>query len=271
MIIKNDSSLAQPADDWKPIKNSDSVAESSNSSDNFLNTGELMPKAKAKTEKRSFNVKEEGEEEDSMRSVRDDSASLEEAIEEGIDENEMMNVNSNEAEEKFVTVQLFPYRLGDIFDRAEKYARNTLFPLLSEQISSIFSGETKDEKSKSTNNNAINIVPKLPSKSTRKFVEDESNDLVTSASSYVKSNELTMSKSNNNLNTVQTLQKLDMSQLGASDTGKLKPPIQKLLSSRKLEDDSIEKESVKIDLPTYKPPIDSDKIFIPIDRSSFLS
>lgn len=272
-IIGNDSSKAASerspslvSDTWKPIETTQSVVRNANDTaspnitenDDFLNIGERMM-SKAKTEKRSFGVIDDDA--DSMRSIRDDSSSLEEAIDEGIDE-DMMEVNANDAEEKFVTVQLFPYRLGDIFERAEKYARSTLFPLLSEQISNIFSVETKTEKA-SSKNNAITIVSKSPSKSTRKF-EEENNDLVMSASSYVTNEEMTMNN-NNNLNTVQTLQKLDKSQLGDNN---LRPPIQ-LLNNRKPEDDKIEKESVKIDLPTYKPPIENDKIFIPIDRGSF--
>jgi hypothetical protein len=269
-VIGNDSSKAATekspsltvSDTWKPIETTQSIIKNVNdtasslnlTASDFLNTGERMPKAK--TEKRSFGVTDDDE--DSQRSIRDDSSSLEETIDEGIDD-DMMQVNANEAEEKFLTVQLFPYRFGDIFERAEKYARNTLFPLLSEQISNIFSVETKAEKA-SSKNNAISIVSKSPSKkTTRKF--EENNDLVMSASSYVSQNEeMTM---NNNLNTVQTLQKLDKSHQFADN---LRPPIEKLLNRR---DDDIEKESVKIDLPTYKPPIlENDKIFIPIDRSS---
>lgn len=256
-IIGNDStkvasekspSLTKKLDTWKPIEKAQ-IKSNANDTNDFLNIGERMPKAK--TEKRSFGV---GDEDEDMRSIRDDSSSLEEAIDEGIDDDLM---ETNEAEEKLYTVQLFPYRLGDIFERAEKYARNTLFPLLSEQISNIFSVEkTNDSK-----NNAISIVSKSPSKSTRKF--EENNDLLMSASTYVsqKNEEMTM---NRNLNTVQTLQKLDKSQLG--DNLRPQPPIEVLLNRN---DDDIE---VKIDLPTYKPPIiENDKIFIPIDRGSVIT
>lgn len=244
-------SLSKKSDTWKPIEKTQPNNENLTATNDFLNIGERMPKAK--TEKRSFGVIDEDEE---MRSIRDDSSSLE-AIDEGIDDD---LPNEEQAEEKLYTVQLFPYRLGDIFERAEKYARNHLFPLLSEQISNIFSVEKPND----SKNNAISIVSKSPSKSTRKF--EENNDLVMSASTYVsqKSEDMTM---NNNLNTVQTLQKLDKSQL--ADNLRPQPPIEKLLNRN---DDDIEMESVKIDLPTYKPPIiESDKIFIPIDRGSLIT
>lgn len=261
---KSPSLVSSTLDTWKPIETTQSIIRNVNDTANltasdFLNIGERMPKAK--TEKRSFGMAaDDDEEEDSMRSIniRDDSSSLEEPIDNGGIDDDMIQTNSdNQAEEKFVTVQLFPYRLGDIFERAEKYARNTLFPLLSEQISNIFSVETKTEKT-SSKNSAISIVSKSPSKSTRKF--EENNDLVMSASTYVsqKNEEMNM---NNNLNTVQTLQKLDKSQFGDN----LRPPIETLHNT----DDVIENESVKIDLPTYKPPIiENDKIFIPINRDS---
>lgn len=38
----------------------------------------------------------------------------------------------------FVTVQLFPFRLGDLLERAERYARLTLLPLISEQAPKFF-------------------------------------------------------------------------------------------------------------------------------------
>lgn len=85
------------------------------------------------------------------------------------------NSEDSSDENKFVTVQLFQYRLGDVFERAEKYARNTLFPLLSEQISSIFNfesaeGDGGDESTDSPivikqNNKKYDEVPKIDLKS----------------------------------------------------------------------------------------------------------
>jgi hypothetical protein len=265
MIIKNESmvsaagnnnkSLPAVTDKWKPIERA-----SNSTTENFLNTGERMPKAK--TEKRSFGEESEEETDNNTMMIRDDSASFEELND---NDDEMMGETGEvDADGKFITVQLFPYRLGDIFMKAENYARNTLFPLLSEQISNIFNAETKTEKSATTGigSNAITIVSKSnkPSKSMRKFVDNE--DMFTAAASErVERNEKMT------VNTVQTLQKLDKSQLG----DQLRPPIDKLLNSNSNENEN-EKESVKIDLPTYKPPTrDNDKIFIPIDRGSIVA
>lgn len=262
MIIPNDSSITAPAsekslslkassENWKPIETTQPMIKKVNDT-TFLNTGERMPK-KAKTEKRSFGESSDEEENvernASIMYIRDDSASLEEQDE------DVEEVNADDAEGKFITVQLFPYRLGDIFEKAEKYARNI--------FSNIFNGETSYEKA-SNSNNAITIVSKSPSKSSRKF----ENDLESSASSIVNNkveNEMmTMSETQN---TVQTLQqKLDKSQHMP-----MPPPIEKLLlnNSDNKNGNENEKESVKIDLPTYKPPMrENDKIFIPIERES---
>lgn len=240
------------ADSWKPIKiNSlnDSLTSSNSTNlideDKFLNIGEKMPKAK--TEKRSFGQSDD----DSNLPIRDDSTAVEEPMD--LDAEEMNETDSNNDDEnvkelidtendtsdKFVTVQLFPYRLGDIFERAEKYAKYTLFPLLSEQISNIFSYDGKNEKSNNNNNN--NASPQM--KTMRKFdVEDDESAL--------------------SMEKVQTLQKMSIK----SDS--IRPPIEKLLNTNYDLKEDDEMESVRIDLPTYKPPRDSDKIFIPIDRGS---
>lgn len=276
------------SDNWKPIETTQSIkkikdttksSSSISTTESFLNIGERMPK-KAKTEKRSFG--EMSDEEDiidrnrnvNMQVIRDDSASLEEVDDETLED------NVDDIKGKFITVQLFPYRLGDIFEKAEKYARNTLFPLLSEQISNIFNTETNTNNNNEKASNAITIASKSPSKSTRKF---EENDLVVSASSMVNNKVVNdMMTVSDSKNTVQTLQKLDKSQLGDHQQHILHPPIDKLFNTnsnnnnnnddRDKNEIEIEKESVKINLPTYKPPSrENDKIFIPIDRESLIS
>lgn len=41
-------------------------------------------------------------------------------------------------ENSVFTIQLFPFRLGELIERAERYARETLLPLISEQAPRIF-------------------------------------------------------------------------------------------------------------------------------------
>lgn len=53
-------------------------------------------------------------------------------------------------ESTFFTIQLLPFKLGDLFERAERYARETLLPLISEQAPRFFGfgvGDPKSDKS----------------------------------------------------------------------------------------------------------------------------
>lgn len=221
---------------WKPILTSstaDSInitkpASSGNSSefdeDKFLNLGERMPK-KAKTEKRSFG---EPGEDDLVNTVpiRDDSSDM--------DELELDDTIMDESmEDKFVTVQLFQYRLGDVFEKAEKYARFTLFPLLSEQITNIFNFDQSVKDMSSTDSP---IIMKSMTKSQRKYDEVEEVD-------------------------VRSLQTMG---LKLDDHIK---PIEKLFKSyeAKLREENESKENIRIDLPTYRPEV-GEKLFIPIER-----
>lgn len=112
--------------------------------------------------------------EDSMDHEEEEQLQLRERR--GGEQQQQTNSEESSDENKFVTVQLFQYRLGDVFERAEKYARNTLFPLLSEQISSIFNfesaeGDGGDESTdspiviKQNNKKYDDVVPKIDLKS----------------------------------------------------------------------------------------------------------
>lgn len=218
---------------WKPLVRSSSgedanvtqpaASSSEIDEEKFLNIGERMPK-KAKTEKRSFG--ESGE--DGLANavpIRDDSSDLDEPLDEDVFMDESMD-------DKLVTVQLFQYRLGDVFEKAEKYARNTLFPLLSEQFSSIFSFESTEPPI--TDNPIV-----IKTKANRKFDEVEEIDL----------------------RSLQTM--------GLKIQDVLKP-IEKIYNSYELKTDKDEdtsSEKVRIDLPTYRPEISSEKVFIPIVRN----
>lgn len=224
-----------PVTSWKPILSTlenitktASTETTSNSSsevydDKFLNTGERMPK-KTKTEKRSFG---ESDEENLANSVpiRDDSSDSDEPISDAIADESMMD-------DKFVTVQLFQYRLGDVFEKAEKYARFTLFPLLSEQISNIFNfeGIEKDILSEDTP-----IIIKTP-KNLRKFDTEDID--------------------------VRSLQTM----MGVKINDHIKP-IEKLINNYEMKREKTSTEEVRIDLPTFKPEKVPEKMFIPIERS----
>lgn len=224
------------SDSWKPILTSNitkpaQASMSANSRDideKSLNLGERMPK-KAKTEKRSFG---EVGEDDLMNSlpVREDSSDIEEPT---IDDAIMMD----EAVDKLVTVQLFQYRLGDVFEKAEKYARFTLFPLLSEQISNIFSLDpTEDKELKSTDSPIV--IKSMSKKTMRKYDEDDVD-----------------------VRSLQTMARIN-------DNFKLKP-IEKIYNNYEMKKEEMtdkEMDNIHIDLPTFRPDVSSEKVFIPIER-----
>ncbi|XP_065076755.1 uncharacterized protein LOC135700239 [Ochlerotatus camptorhynchus] len=49
-------------------------------------------------------------------------------------------------ESKMITVQLFPYRFANVFEKAERYARLTLLPLLTEQFPQFFKTKSNDDE-----------------------------------------------------------------------------------------------------------------------------
>ncbi len=111
----------------------------------FLNYGERIPK-KTKTEKRSF---DNYDLESSIAGnyipvgpLSTTSSLPELSLDLELDKE---SEKANEEMEKLVTVQLFPVKLADVFERAEKYARFTLFPLISDTFLNLFNGRSNTE------------------------------------------------------------------------------------------------------------------------------
>jgi hypothetical protein len=196
--------------------------------DKFLNLGERMPK-KAKNEKRSFVSLGDTSDDDLMKAVpiREDSSAIEEP-----------------ESDDMITVQLFQYRLGEVFEKAEKYARFTLFPLLSEQISNIFNFDgTEKEAAESAP-----IVIKSMAKNLRKYSQDEEIDVRALQSIGIKIND-----------NIKPIEKLfnnydQQQQSSVKIEEKIKSPKENL-------------DNIRIDLPTYRPELmKNEKVFIPIER-----
>jgi hypothetical protein len=88
-----------------------------------------------------------------------------------------------------VTVQLFPYRLADIFEKAERYARQTIIPLLSEQFPKIFTSNLSERRKDSIDYDESNIqffgdlspIQKTKKKITLSNTESKNEDGVTIA------------------------------------------------------------------------------------------
>lgn len=66
--------------------------------------------------------------------------------------------NRNIQEKGYFNVQLLPFRIGELFERAERYARETLLPLISEQAPRFFGfGSDRDEP----NERKPKYIPKI--------------------------------------------------------------------------------------------------------------
>lgn len=65
-------------------------------------------------------------------------------------------------ESKMITVQLFPYRFANVFEKAEKYARLTLLPLLTEQFPQFFKTKSNDDETSELENVEFNQTEPVP-------------------------------------------------------------------------------------------------------------
>lgn len=244
-LSRNESkNVSAPNSSWKPMTsttvplNTNITQPAGNDSsemvdDKFLNLGERMPK-KAKNEKRSFTALGDTSNDDLIKMkaipIREDSSSMEEP----------------ENDEDMITVQLFQYRLGDVFEKAEKYARFTLFPLLSEQISNIFNFDGTEKETAEASEPAP-IVIKSMAKNLRKYSQDEEIDVRLLQSMGIKIND--------NIKPIEKLfNNYDQQQQSSVKIEEIKSPKEKV-------------ENVRIDLPTYRPELmKNEKVFIPIER-----
>lgn len=223
ILTESNNSITQPA----------ATILSEADEEKFLNLGERMPK-KAKTEKRSFGIAADDDDLFSSAAIREDSSDLDEL-------NEDDAIGDESVDNKFVTVQLFQYRLGDVFEKAEKYARNTLFPMLSEQISNIFNFDSTERDLMDSTDSPI--VIRSIAKNLRKFDQEEEVD-------------------------VRSLQSMGLK--FATDDLK---PIEKIIKTYEaIKEEHKRRRSnaakVRIELPTFRPEASSEKVFIPIERNS---
>lgn len=207
---------------WTPIVTEKKTGheEVTEGDEKFLNYGERMPK-KTKTEKRSFQEND------------------------GTSGNTVpMEMNSAEDDGKFITVQLFPIRLADVFEKAERYARLTLFPMLTEQFSNIFKSTPDTNETASAN---------------------ERSDKPIILSSGSRKNEKYQGHENDNEESQRNFRSIQKTSMKMLD--EIKPPIEKLMNNyNNYHEVKANKDTykIKIDLPTYAPPTEKPKKFIPI-------
>lgn len=191
-------------------------------------------------------------------------------------------------ENTFFTIQLLPFKLGDLFERAERYARETLLPLISEQAPRFFGfgvGDPKSDKSpkyfpplgeisEETNDDATVVserkldLPPIITNSTLVELDDEINKNGAELSDNDKN------AAENNSTKVLELETAE-SRVGESRSSKNILSLLRTDKSRKIipvtksaqsaerrsyytefGDGNVEQDLriVHIDLPTYKPP-----------------
>lgn len=150
--------------------------------------------------------------------------------------------NSDNQPNGFVTVQLFPFRLGDLLERAERYARLTLLPLISEQAPKFF-GFDFLKPDQEVSQRKPKYFPPLGD-----YAEDEILD-----------SKLSENNSNRKSKDVLIEERID---LNRNENRVIQP---RSISSNQYytnlnidqdhETDDENLKGVRIDLPTYKPPL----------------
>ena len=208
------------------------------------------------------------------------------------------SVNKRGRESRLVTVQLFPFRLGELLERAERYARQTLLPLITVQAPRLlgFGVTTENDDDRDAKSYPL---PDVKSRGLRKNIQvdagDETtfypgaSDLTTEGLNPTDDNLIPDSTQKNlfellreNQNSPRVIQQRSIStdyytNLNFDNPDTIKP---KRVKPTKLyqdfDDDDDSKEvgldltMVKIDLPTYKPPIGFPYLFeVPLEQHTF--
>lgn len=151
---------------------------------------------------------------------------------------------TNTTEHKPVMVQLFPYRIASMFEKAERYARQTILPYLTEQFPNFFK-KTIDLY----DDNDTNIIEDS------KFIVDTFDTVKPEKRAFrepIHSSRRTLPKGKDYIRQYRNLS-----------------GVQHVFATA--QDDSTESDVSKIDLPTYrpsKPPITTRKPkYIPLNRN----
>lgn len=190
-------------------------------------------------------------------------------------------------ENTFFTIQLLPFKLGDLFERAERYARETLLPLISEQAPRFFGfgvGDSKSDRSpkyfpplgeisEETNDDTVVSERKLdlPPTLTNSTLVELDDEIIKNGAELSDNND---GKAESNSTQIVELETAE-SQVGESRSSKNILSLLRTDRSRKLipvtkavqsaerrnyytgfSDGNIDEDLriVHIDLPTYKPP-----------------
>lgn len=157
-------------------------------------------------------------------------------------------------EQGFLSVQLFPFRLGELLERAERYARQTLLPFISDTAPRLFgfgtviSDEHGDRKGREL---AIVTHEQIEQEAKPKNIYESLRETANNSSKIVQSRSISDVKFYSNENDL-TAVATEIIDLEKSDADVV--PSERRGHQISLDD-------IRIDLPTYKPPAKTIKDF----------
>ncbi|XP_021704096.1 uncharacterized protein LOC5564068 [Aedes aegypti] len=172
---------------------------------------------------------------------------------------------------KLITVQLFPYRFANVFEKAERYARLTLLPLLTEQFPQFFRTTKPDDEETPLENVEFNETEPIPSPTMYKTNRTNKSAVVDRRSD---SHVTTVSESHGEQRNFNSGDKLDIlppstrkayiSEDALFDMHRIEESSTRVEdASRRNDDVDDQEETIRIDLPTFRPP---KSRMIPLDQ-----
>ena len=167
------------------------------------------------------------------------------------------------SEEQTITVQLFPFRLGELLQRAERYARETILPLISVQAPRFFGFNfTPSEVNVKTETRKPRYIPRFEEPSAINIIKNQ-----TKGGNTRKTNESSESREQRNIfellrpttTTTTTTAVSNLQPENEQETQESRNEVAYYTNvlrteSRSLRPEDPEYEPVFIDLPTFRPP-----------------
>ncbi|KAL9694813.1 hypothetical protein quinque_014098 [Culex quinquefasciatus] len=178
-------------------------------------------------------------------------------------------------ENKMITVQLFPYRFANVFEKAERYARLTLLPLLTEQFPQFFKSKS-DVQPPPIENVEFNQTEPVPTIYKTNRTEDM---LVPAASRRVDTHVDILATRGESLGEQRNFNGPEKIDILPPSTRKAFISEDALFRMHRIEESSgtvdpssVDREtpedSIRIDLPTFKPP--KAKMMPLVDQQRFI-